>query len=218
MSTDQAHTFPFKGQTLILLPEKALFWVEECMLIIADLHVGKTLHFRNAGIGIPQETEQVNWEKLTYLLLNYPVKTCVFLGDLIHSDYNQECETLFGILDQFTDIHFVLTEGNHDTHSIEYLRDTRIEIVDALDIAPFLLTHIPLEEESTNRYNLSGHVHPAVRLQGKARQYLRLPCFYFGAWQGILPAFGSFTGSKTIKPNKEDSIFVCTNDKVVKVS
>lgn len=218
MPTDQGHTFSFKDQTLILLPEKAIFWTEQAMLIIADLHVGKTLHFRNAGIGIPQETEDINWERLTYLLLNYNVKTCVFLGDLIHSDYNQECETLFTILDQFPDIHFMLTEGNHDIHSIEYLKDTRIEIKDSIALGPFIFSHIPMKTPHPKLYNIAGHIHPAVRMQGKARQSLRLPCYYFGAWQGILPAFGSFTGSKTIKPNKEDSIFVIANEKVVNVS
>ncbi|HNU41619.1 MAG TPA: phosphoesterase, partial [Cyclobacteriaceae bacterium] len=64
-------------------------------------------------------------------------------------------------------------------------------------------------------YNLSGHIHPAVRLKGTGRQSVMLPCFYFGKQQGILPAFGSFTGMARIVPKKEDRIFVIAENKVI---
>ena len=41
-------------QTLWLSAERAVFWEEEQSLILADLHFGKTGHFRKSGIGVPQ--------------------------------------------------------------------------------------------------------------------------------------------------------------------
>jgi metallophosphoesterase superfamily enzyme len=66
-------------------------------------------------------------------------------------------------------------------------------------------------------YNLAGNIHPGVLLQGKGKQAVTLPCFYFGERQGILPAFGSFTGLARIQPKKEDRIFVIAESTVVKI-
>ncbi|MBK8623954.1 MAG: hypothetical protein IPN79_19930 [Saprospiraceae bacterium] len=37
---------------------------------------------------------------------------------------------------------------------------------------------------------------------------MRLPCFYFGKSLALLPAFGYFTGAKTITPSKGGTCFV----------
>ena len=83
------------------------------------------------------------------------------------------------------------------------------------------MTHIPLglplTDENFGWHNIAGHIHPAVQLVGKGRDRMRLPCFYCTDEQTLLPAFGSFTGSKSIKPNKTDSVYVCTGKKVVEV-
>lgn len=71
-------------------------------------------------------------------------------------------------------------------------------------------------EPQTPAYNLAGHVHPAVMLQGK-RDRMRLPCYYFGENAGLLPAFGAFTGMYTIQPVKGDNVFVLTGSKVMEV-
>ena len=84
----------------------------------------------------------------------------------------------------------------------------------SLSIGNILLTHEPMEEIPTGTYNLAGHLHPGIRLVGKAKQSITLPCFYFGQQQGILPAFGSFTGLARIHPKKEDRIFVIVENKV----
>jgi hypothetical protein len=47
---------------------------------------------------------------------------------------------------------------------------------------------------------------------------MTLPCFYFGKDQGILPAFGSFTGMALIAPQKDDRIFVIAENKIQQIS
>lgn len=209
-------------ETLWLLPEKAVYWPDRKLCIIADLHIGKLSTFRKAGIGIPQEGEYENWQNLTHILLNYEVEICVFLGDLIHSDYNAECKILEEIIEQFPKVNFILTEGNHDVHSKRHLEKiAALKIMDEYREKPFVMTHIPqeipLKTDNVGWHNIAGHIHPAVRLVGKGRDSMRLPCYYCTEEQTLLPAFGSFTGSKTVKPNKSDSVYVCTGKKVVEV-
>ena len=69
-----------------------------------------------------------------------------------------------------------------------------------------------MNEVPETYYNLAGHVHPSIKLRGKARQSLRLPCFYFSDQNGLLPAFGKFTGTAIIRPKKTDQIFAPVSD------
>jgi len=209
-------------EVLWLLPEKAIYWPKHKICIIADLHIGKLSTFRKAGIGIPQEGEYENWQNLTHILLNYEVEICVFLGDLIHSDYNAECQILEEIIQQFPQVDFILTEGNHDVYSKRELEKIEaLRVMDEYRLTPFVLTHIPMElplaGENIDWHNMAGHIHPAVRLVGKGRDTMRLPCYYCTEEQTLLPAFGSFTGSKNVKPSKSDRVYVCTGRKVVEV-
>ena len=45
-----------RGQNLILSPERALFWCEEKLLVVADPHFGKAQMFRDKAIPIPGGT------------------------------------------------------------------------------------------------------------------------------------------------------------------
>lgn len=80
----------------------------------------------------------------------------------------------------------------------------------------FIFSHIPLEEPGEG-FNLAGHIHPGVRLRGMGRQQVTLPCFYFGEGQGLLPAFGAFTGLGLIHPKNTDAVYVITENEVIPV-
>jgi metallophosphoesterase superfamily enzyme len=64
---------------------------------------------------------------------------------------------------------------------------------------------------------LSGHIHPCVRLSGKARNSMTLPCFWFAEKFGVLPAFGDFTGTYRVVPKKGDQVYVCAGKTIKKV-
>ena len=69
-----------------------------------------------------------------------------------------------------------------------------------------------------NKYNLCGHIHPAIKIFGSAKQSLRVECFYFGEKHGILPAFGRFTGNaKMPKRKKEDTVLAIANQKIIQI-
>ena len=210
--------FVLKGQHFLLHPFKGIYWEEEKTLLIADLHLGKTNHFRKAGIPVPIDVKQSNYDKFTALLLDFSPEKALILGDLFHSDFNQSWQDMIDIIQQFKDIKFELVIGNHDILELKRYKEAKLHLHDeGLIIGPFIFTHHPLEEVPFGLFNLCGHLHPGVRLGGKGRSTLRLPCFYFGEDQGILPAFGEFTGTSVIKPKENDAVFVIAKEKVLKV-
>ncbi len=206
------------GEKLYLHPFRVVYWERENMLLLADLHLGKTSHFRKSGLAVPEAAGQSNWERMISLLLDYEPKRVLFLGDLFHSEYNAKWDELIELMDQFSNIQFELIIGNHDIlDPLNYERSALLVHGVSLEIEPFLFTHEPTFTEGFDVYNLAGHIHPCVRMRGAARQSLRLPCFYFGKTGGILPAFGAFTGMGLIQPEIKDQVYVIAEDKVLMV-
>lgn len=209
---------PVFGEVLEMLPEKALLWISKKILLVADLHLGKINHFRKAGIPVPTKANDRNWESILHLIDTTKPKRVIFLGDLFHSHYNEEWEVLRQLIRNFPVVSFELVIGNHDILSDnQYARNNLKLHREKLMEGPFVFSHHPMEEIENDSYNLAGHIHPGVLLQGKGKQAVTLPCFYFGERQGILPAFGSFTGLARIQPKKEDRIFVIAENTVVKI-
>ncbi len=207
-----------REQTLRLHPFRAALWEERSYLLIADLHLGKAAHFRKNGIPVPMGVTDANWDRLISLLLDFQPDRVLFLGDLFHSSHNAVCEEFGDIVQQFKQISFELVVGNHDILDPGFYEKKEIKLHQPdLKLGPFLFSHFPADWQSTEHYNIAGHLHPSVRLRGNSRQSMRLPCFYFGRTNGILPAFGLFTGTATIHPKKADKVFVIVGDKVVKV-
>jgi DNA ligase-associated metallophosphoesterase len=208
-------TIQFLGQTLSLHPCKAIYWEEKSMLLMADLHLGKAIHFRKAGIPVPKAVGQENWDKFYALLLDFQPKKVLLLGDLFHSDYNNDWEDFKRLVQQFHSTQFVLVMGNHDILDNDLYAQAGLEVAHSIELKPFVFTHEPTHHEHC--YNLAGHVHPSVRLTGNGKQQMRLPCFHFGQNIGLLPAFGSFTGNAIISPKVGDKVYVIANHSIVEV-
>lgn len=212
------HEFVLKEQTFLLHPYKGIYWKEEDALLLADLHLGKASHFRKAGIPVPQDVQQSNFDKFMALLLDLSPKKVFILGDLFHSDHNNSWDDFIYLTNQFKHVTFDLIIGNHDILDLKKYNEAKLNLyAEGRIVGPFILTHHPLEEVPNGLFNLCGHIHPSVRLSGKGRQSLRLPCFYFGEDQGILPAFGEFTGTFTIKTKAMDNVFVIAEEQVIEV-
>lgn len=81
---------------------------------------------------------------------------------------------------------------------------------------PFAFAHHPVPSDAG--YVLAGHLHPSVCLIGAARQSERLPCFWFGARVGVLPAFGDFTGCADVPAVEGDQVWVIAGAEVSQVA
>jgi DNA ligase-associated metallophosphoesterase len=214
----KTQNFIFKGQQFILYPEKIIYWKDRKTVICADLHLGKIIHFRKEGIALPQKAEKEGLERLGELLNIIHPEKVLFLGDLFHSNHNLDWLYFNDFIESYQEISFSLVVGNHDILEGKYYFESRLKHTEGfLEVGPFLFSHEPLEQVVEGKYNICGHIHPAVVLKGKARQRIKLPCFYFGDNTAILPAFGTFTGTSIIQPKEGEKIFIIADGKVLSV-
>ena len=222
---DKDFKWELLGQNLILLAEKGIYWQEQNTLIVSDLHIGKVGHFRKAGIAIPKIMEQEELAILSDLIHTYNPKRIIFLGDLFHSEYNDDWNWLMLWTGLFPNIQMVLVKGNHDVLNHNQYSTAGFVVLNEYRLFPFRFIHEPLtvvqESQSENvepeLYCISGHIHPAVKLKGKGKQSLTLSCFYFNAVQAVMPAFGKFTGKYCIEVTKDVHVFGVLEKKVLKL-
>ena len=204
-----------RKEKLQLLAEKAIYWSAQKTLIITDLHLGKAMHFRRAGIPVPGGVEQLNLQRLEDLIVSTRPNEVLLLGDLFHSDLNSSWQGFIDLRAKHASTKFTLVTGNHDVLEEQDYTKAKLDTLPFLDRGPFHFTHHPTEHSSL--YNLAGHVHPGIRMFGKAKQTIQLPCFFFGKTAGIIPAFGGFTGLCRMKRKEADRVFVTVQDRVLRV-
>lgn len=203
------------GEVFYLLPEKAMFRPRKNQLILSDVHLGKATHFRKQGIALPANSHLKDLDKLRFLLNTWKPASVLILGDLFHSDYNNEWLLFKLLLKEYSLVKFILTEGNHDI-----LKDNNYEIKNLLKIKMleedhFIFSHHPLNK--IDKINFCGHIHPGIKIKGMAKQFVKLPCFYFNGGCFILPAFGDLTGLHLLEYKEEASYFLVKPGEVIKL-
>lgn len=208
--------FHFLEEELLLLPQKAIWLPKYQTLLLSDTHLGKGAHFRKAGIAIPQILAQEELARLSDLISELKPLTIIFLGDLFHSEINNDCDWFALWREMHQKIEMILVKGNHDILPQSFYQKVNLKVVHSFFIGKFKLMHEPPKSPESD-YIIAGHIHPGVRLKGKARQGVTLPCFYFGVQFAVLPAFGKFTGKAIIKPTENDKIFAIAGEQVVQI-
>jgi len=209
------------GQTLTLLAERAVWWESERTLIVADVHLGKAASFRRGGIPIPSGTTDTDLARLTRLVDELKAESLVVVGDLVHDRRGLTAELRQSVAAwrrRHKSLGWRVVVGNHDRKAGELPPEWNVENAgDELTVGPFVLRHEPVP--SPAGYVLSGHIHPSVALcDVAARSRLRLPCFWFGPKVGVLPAFGRFTGTHTVRPRTGDAVFAVADGEIAQVS
>jgi uncharacterized protein len=212
-----------RDQTLWLSPERCILWEEENTLIVADLHLGKSGHFRKEGIGIPQSIYKADLQRLMAQLYLYKAERLIIAGDFTHSTANKELDLFLKWRKDFSLLQIDLVKGNHDILADNWYESAGIHVHEwKLATGPFLFLHDKkaekdLTEKEKKLYRFTGHLHPAIRLKGKGKQSLRFPCFCFSKETAVLPAFSRFTGGFLIEPAKEDQVFALVEDGIMQL-
>jgi uncharacterized protein len=220
----RAPELSFGGQRLRLLPQRAAVLPEHGWLLLADLHLGKAHSFRRLGVPVPGGTTAETLQRLSDAVAASGATQLVFLGDLLHAARGVSASVVDAFV-RWRDAHaalaLTLVRGNHDRGAGDPPAAWGVRCVDAPVPVPgggLLLAHHPAP--CPGAAVLAGHLHPAVRLGGRAHERLRLPCFHFrgdsngGGAVGVLPAFGAFTGSHVVQPAAGDRVFVVGADGV----
>ncbi len=211
------------NNTFWVSPERSLFWEEENTLIIADMHLGKSGHFRKEGIAIPQSVYKGDLQRLMSQLYLFKVDRLIIAGDLTHSTANKELDLFIKWRKNFSLLQIDLVKGNHDILDGSWYKEAGIKISPKkLKAGPFLFIHDlalhqKLTEEEKKLYTFTGHMHPAITIKGQGRQSLRFPCFYFTKDYCVLPAFSRFTGTFKVKPEKEEVVFAIVENLIMKM-
>jgi DNA ligase-associated metallophosphoesterase len=213
------------GETLALLPQRALHWPAASTLFITDPHFGKAATLRSAGIPIPQGSTRHDLDHLDALLAATDARRLVILGDFFHARAGR-AEPVLAALGAWRarrpDLSITLVRGNHDRHAGDPPDAWNVQTVtEPFPLPPFICYHQPLEPAAladVHGHVLAGHLHPQVSLRAADGSQLRIPCFWFGKEQAVLPAFGSFTGGYTVRPRPRDRLFVVGPRRVVEAA
>jgi uncharacterized protein len=204
-----------RNEELALTNQRAIYWQKEAALILSDIHIGKTAHFRRNGIPIPDEILQKDLLRLEHLIHHFRVKKLIIVGDLFHAESNTDMNTFKNWLTQFEDLHLILVKGNHDRLSQKLMDDFKIKVETELLIGPFIFIH-EHDDKYQGKFTISGHTHPGILIKGKGKQKLKLPCYQVTSNQLILPAFSLFTGLNTREIPKDADCYAFTDASIIR--
>lgn len=184
------HPFTLAGAQLIALPTGALYWPDENLLCVSDLHLGKSE--RRARLGTaslpPYETRDT-LARLDADLALTGAKTIICLGDSFDDSAAAGALTddeKLWITTMQSGRRWVWIEGNHDPGPVD-LGGTHLA---ELPLPPLTFRHIARPGASGE---LSGHFHPKAQVKTRGRALSR-PAFLIDTDRVILPAYGTYTG------------------------
>jgi uncharacterized protein len=179
--------FTFRGESLTALPSGALHWARTRMLVVSDLHLGKSERIARRGGTLlpPYETAETLDRLATDIRATAPA-TVLCLGDSFDDLAASEA-----LVDTHRDTirrlqagrRWLWVEGNHDPGTIDLGGAHLAEYRDG----PLTFRHIAAEGARPGE--ISGHYHPKARVRSTAR-----PCFMADGNRLILPAYGCYTG------------------------
>jgi len=182
--------FSLAGTRLLALGSGALYWPDQSLLCVSDLHFGKSE--RRARLGdatLPPYETRDTLTRLETDLKTTKATTVVCLGDsfddTVAANSLPEDEKLW-ISALQAGRRWVWIEGNHDPGPVD-LGGTHLA---ELPLPPLTFRHIAKIGQSGE---LSGHYHPKATLTVKGHNVTR-PAFLIDSDRAILPAYGTYTG------------------------
>jgi DNA ligase-associated metallophosphoesterase len=206
------------NNNFLLSAERCMFWQERKILILSDLHLGKTGHFRKSGIAVPQGIFKEDLQRLITQLQLFKPERVIVIGDMFHSHDNKEHNLFIKWRRDFPQLTIQLVKGNHDILKKDWYDEAGIETSSCeITVDQFAFVHdftdCDVPEEG---YIFSGHIHPGISIHGLGKQSLQFPCFYFGQQYAVLPAFSRFTGMYGIKPKPGETVYALVKSNFVR--
>ena len=182
------------GVPLLADPSGALYWPEQGLLAVADLHLEKGSSFAARGQFLPPYDTPETLSRLGRLIAHYAPRCVVALGDSFHDGggparlSDEDRDNLRG-LQRGCD--WIWITGNHDPEPADNIGGSFVE---TLAIGGLTLRHLP----SGAANEICGHLHPVARIAHRGRAVSRR-CFAADTTRMVMPAFGAFTGGLNVR-------------------
>jgi DNA ligase-associated metallophosphoesterase len=185
------------GERLLLDPHGALFWPEQRLLAVADLHLEKGSGAAVRGSLLPPWDTHATLERVAGLVRRYAPRVIVALGDSFH-DRNGSARLQSGDAARLRAItrsveRFVWVLGNHDPSPPA---DFGGQAAAAWIEAGLVFRHQAAKEGPPGE--ISGHFHPKAQVAARGGTVTRA-CFVCDGRRLILPALGAYTGGLDVR-------------------
>ncbi len=180
----------------------ALYWQEQSLLVVSDLHLEKGSSFAARGVLLPPYDTLATLGRLASVVARFDPKTVIALGDSFHdrtahqrlSTANREA---IAALQARRD--WIWISGNHDP---ALPSDFGGAIASEVAIGPIVFRHEPTGAMG----EIAGHLHPKARVATRAR-WLERRCFASDGERAVMPAFGAYAGGLSIRDEAFAKIF-----------
>jgi DNA ligase-associated metallophosphoesterase len=184
------------GVALVADIAGALFWPEERLLAVSDLHLEKGSAFAARGVLLPPYDTASTLERLARLIQRYAALIVVALGDNFHDiggPARLAASDRKSLLDMQRGRDWIRIAGNHDPEPRDGIGGA---FARSLAVGALQFRHEP--KPQANDGEIAGHLHPSARLHRRGRTLVRR-CFASDGKRLVMPAFGAYTGGLNIR-------------------
>jgi len=192
------------GARLCADPSGILYWPEQRLLCVADLHFEKGSSFARSGQFLPPYDTRATLARLATMIACYDPLIVIALGDSFHDGdgpgrlQEDDLQTLRRLQH---DRDWVWIAGNHDPHPAAGLAG---RFMTQVVIGDIVFRHEPSGDGS--RPEIAGHLHPKARVLTRGRSVSR-KCFASNGHRMVMPSFGAFTGGLNVRSRAFDAVF-----------
>ncbi|UZE50045.1 ligase-associated DNA damage response endonuclease PdeM [Rhodopseudomonas sp. P2A-2r] len=182
------------GVTLHADLSGALYWEEQRLLAVSDLHLEKGSSFAMRGTLLPPYDTIATLGRLGAVIARHDPCTVIALGDSFHDRnaherLSQPNRDVLSALQLRRD--WIWISGNHDPALPSNLGGV---VAQDVAIGPIVFRHEPTGAAG----EIAGHLHPKARVSTRGRSMERR-CFASDGARAIMPAFGAYTGGLNIR-------------------
>jgi DNA ligase-associated metallophosphoesterase len=196
----RANTIIVTGAALIADLAGALYWPDERLLVVSDLHLEKGSSFAARRVLLPPYDTAATLEGLAGILSRHDVRTVVALGDNFH-DSGGPARLAAGDRARLSALQrgrdWIWITGNHDPDiATDLAGGIGGSVAQALALGPLVFRHEPTPGQSPGE--IAGHLHPVARISRRGHALTRR-CFATDGARLVMPAFGAYTGGLDIR-------------------